>query len=263
MNTRVGQLNFLLHAEGDRSILWGVGISVLIVGLAVILSGHVGNYIDVPGFLLVVGGTLGATLANFSVREMGFAWTSFLRVIQYPVREPIARIRTLARVNQAIRAEGLLVLERASSQERDPFLRKAYELVVDGTPVEDIRRILETDMRATHDKYSRAVQVFETLGTYAPALGLIGTLVGLVQMLGALSDPSTVGPAMALALLTTLYGALLANLFFLPVSGKLRNRSEEEWTLKCIALEGAISMARQENTIVMEQRLHSFLPGKH
>lgn len=262
MNTRVISLPLEWRAEGDKSILWGVGISALLVGLAIVLSGKALSFIDVPGFFLVCGGTLGATLAHYSFREMGFAWTSLVRLLRYPTRDPLQRIRSFSRLNQSMRSQGLLVLEGEAARERDPFLRKALELVADGAPVEDIRRILETEMRASYDRMHRAVQVFETMGTYAPALGLIGTLVGLVQMLGALSDPTAVGPAMALALLTTLYGALLANLIFLPVSGKLKNRCEEDWVLKSISIEGALSMARQENTIVMEQRLYSFLPGR-
>jgi len=252
----------MFRDEVDRSVLWGFGVSGLLVGGAILLSGHLTRYFDIPGLLLVLGGTFGATLANYSMRELGYAWKAFLKVAQHQPSDPIERIDRLVRLSQTVRAQGVMVLEREAEYTKDPFIRRSFELVVDATPVEDIRRILETELRSSHERSTRAVQVFETLGTFAPALGLIGTLVGLVQMLGALNDPSTVGPAMGLALLTTLYGAVLANLFFLPVAGKLKLHNGEEWLLKSLSIEGALSLARLENPLVMEQRLQSFLPGK-
>jgi chemotaxis protein MotA len=263
MLTKTWQTPFLFNDEVDRSVLWGFGVSALLVGGAIVFSGHIANYFDFPGFLLVVGGTFGATLANYSLREIGYAWKAFLKVSQHQPADPIDRIDRLVRLSQAVRTRGVMVLDREAEITRDPFIRTSFELVVDATPVDDIRRILETELRSSHERSTRAVQVFETAGTYAPALGLIGTLVGLVQMLGALNDPTTVGPAMGLALLTTLYGAVLANLIFLPVAGKLRLFNEEQWLLKSLSIEGAMSLAKQENPLVMEQRLQSFLPRKH
>jgi chemotaxis protein MotA len=161
---------------------------------------------------------------------------------------------------QSLKRNGPLVLEREARSVSDPFLRKALELTVDGQAEEDIRRILETEIQSANEQSYRAVQVFQTMGNYAPAMGLIGTLIGLIQMLGSLENPAAVGPAMSVALLTTFYGAILANLFFLPVAGKIRNRSEEEAVVKAITVEGAVSLRREENTIVLEQRLRSFIP---
>jgi len=139
-------------------------------------------------------------------------------------------------------------------------MRKAMEITSDGQDASTIKRILETEMRASHQRATRAVQVFQTMGTFAPALGLIGTLIGLIQMLGALGDPSSVGPAMAVALTGTFYGAVLANLLFLPIAGKIKMQEEEDLLVKAITVEAMVSLSRQEGSIVMEQRLQSFLP---
>jgi len=132
-------------------------------------------------------------------------------------------------------------------------------VTVDGQSPDDIRRILDNEISASFENGSRSVAVFETMGGYAPAMGLIGTLIGLVQMLEALGDASTVGPAMSVALLTTLYGAILANMFLLPVAGKLNNRIREEILIKQITVDGLMSVARDENPIMLEQRLQSYI----
>jgi chemotaxis protein MotA len=134
------------------------------------------------------------------------------------------------------------------------------EISADGQPAEDIKRILETELITSNERAGRVVQVFQTLGQFAPAMGLIGTLVGLIQMLAVLDKPGSIGPAMSIALLTTLYGAVLANLVFIPIAGKLRNRCAEEALVKALTIEGVLSLGRQESAIVVEQRLRSYLP---
>lgn len=244
----------------DRGLLAGVALSAGLILLAILFGGAGSNFFSITSLLIVLGGTFGAGLIHFSPYDIRHAWGAFKTILYHQDHHPMERISFLVALSKAVRRDGLLVLEQTATQVSDPFLRTALELTVDTQEAPDIRRILETEMRTSQDRAWRAIQVFETLGTYAPAMGLIGTLVGLIQMLGRLEDPATVGPAMAVALITTLYGAILANLVFLPIAGKLRNRADEESMVKAITLEGALSLSKQENPMVVEQRLQSFIP---
>lgn len=247
----------------DRGILIGTILAIALVGGAILFSGEALHFVSITSFAIVFGGTFAATLIHFSIYDIQHAWEALKRVIYQKDYHPVERIQYLVSLANAVRRDGLLILEGEASRAEDRFLRMACELTVDAGEHGDTETILENEMRTSYDRSSRAVQVFETMGTYAPALGLIGTLVGLIQMLGTLDDPQTVGPAMAVALVTTLYGALLSNLVFLPLAGKLRNRSEEELIVKSITIEAISAIGRGENPLVVEQRLQSFLPLQH
>jgi len=246
--------------ERDRGVALGVFIAVALVGAGVAFGGNALNFINLPSFLIVLGGTLGATLANFSLSDLRHAWNAFQGVLFTRIYRPLERIEYLVSLSQVAKKEGLLVLEEESRRVDDPFLKLALDITVDGQKAADVKRILETETHNSFDRSMRAVQVFETMGNYAPAMGLIGTLIGLIQMLSSLQDVARVGPAMALALVTTFYGAMLANIIFLPVAGKIRNRSEETAVVKALTMEGVLSIAQQESHLVLEQRLQSFLP---
>ncbi len=246
--------------ELDRGVTGGLAICAGLLIIGIVCGGAAGNFFSPLSFLIVVGGTFGATLINFSLYDLKHSWNAFQEILFTKEYHPTERIRYLVRLAGAVRRDGLLVLEREARRVSDNFLKTAFQLAVDAQQEPDIRRILETEVRASVEKASRAVQVFEAMANYSPAMGLIGTLLGLVSMLGNLKDPATVGPAMALALITTLYGAVIANMIFLPVAGKLRNRCEEEAVVKAITIEGVLSLGKQENAIVVEQRLQSFLP---
>ncbi len=246
----------------DRSALWGIGLCVVLISAGVLSSGRGLSFIDIPSFLLVLGGTLGAGLVHFSWPDLRTAGRALREILIEKTYSPVGRIQFFVGLSGAVRRDGFLTLEREAHSCRDPFLRKALEISVDGQSSDDIRRTLEIESRCAADRAWRSIQVFETLGNYAPAMGLIGTIIGLIQMLGDLGDPAKVGPAMALALLTTFYGALIANMFLLPVAGKLRNRTEEESILRSVTIEGIVSIANRDNTIVIEQRLQSFIPQR-
>ncbi|MEZ4753953.1 MAG: MotA/TolQ/ExbB proton channel family protein [Bdellovibrionota bacterium] len=246
--------------ELDRGVIGGAILAFTLVGLGIFFGGTILNFINLPGFLIVLGGTLGATLVNFSTYDIHKCFSAVRRVLFIKEYHPAERIEHLVQLANAIRQEGLLVLERYAKSEEDSFLRMAFELTVDGQAHDDVKRVLETELRTSNDRATRAIQVFETMGNYAPAMGLIGTLIGLIQMLGSLDNPSLVGPAMATALITTFYGAILANLIFIPIAGKLRNKKEEENLVKAITIEGVLSLGKQENPVVVEQRLQGFLP---
>ncbi len=246
-------------AKVDYATLIGVSCAFGLVFLAITLSGGLWSFFDLPSFLIVAGGTLGATLITFPLED--FRRTlSILRPALFPdhssAQHRLAKIIELAKVS---RTEGELSLENYSYYESDPFLRKCIELVVDRVGVEETRKVLDIEVASLEDRHRRGAQIFQTMGAIAPAMGLIGTLIGLVRMLENLEDPKAMGPAMAVAILTTFYGAILAYLVFLPLAGKLRARSEEEQLIKQMTIEGILCIAEGMNPRLIESRLQSFL----
>jgi chemotaxis protein MotA len=167
-------------------------------------------------------------------------------------------MQALMELSQRVKQQGILVLEEEAQGESDDFLRLGMMLVADGRTIEDTKRILRTEMESSREREWRSVQVWETMGNFAPAMGLIGTLLGLIQMLSAMHDSTTMGSSMAMALVATLYGSVGANLFFFPIAGKLRVLSQEREQCKSITLEGILSFSRLESPIMLEQRLQSF-----
>ena len=157
------------------------------------------------------------------------------------------------------RREGILALETSINDIHDEFMRKGMQLSIDGLEPISIKDILDTEIINIQERHKLGAEIFTTIGTFAPALGMIGTLIGLVQMLQTMEDPSTIGPSMAVALLTTFYGALIANIFCLPLAGKLRNRSTEEVMMKELMAEGILSIAKGDNPRLLEQKLNAFL----
>ena len=244
----------------DRGVVLGISAALLLICCAVLLGGHAFRFFDLPSVLIVVGGACCATTANFAFYDLRLTWRAFKEILTQKAYHPIERMQYLVGVAQVVKRNGLLVLEQEAARSDDPFLKLALQVALDGQNLEDNRRILETEMRTAYDRGMRAVQVLETLATYAPAMGLIGTLIGLIQMLAVLNDPSQIGAAMATALVATFYGAILANLVFLPLAGRIRNRNEEEAMVKALTLEGTLSISRQESPVIVEQKLQGFLP---
>jgi chemotaxis protein MotA len=177
----------------------------------------------------------------------------------FKTHAPEQIINTLVNFSQKARREGILSLEQEASEVEDTFLQSGIELAVDGTEPELIREILSTDLDKIETRHKFGQGIFSTMGNYAPAFGMIGTLIGLVQMLRAMDDPSAIGPGMAVALLTTFYGCILANLIFIPIAGKLKSRSGEELLIKELMIEGILSIQSGDNPRIVEQRLKSFL----
>lgn len=252
--------NKMRSSEADRGVYAGLIISALLIGIGVITAGIFTSAMSLLGVLIVFGGTFGAACVQFEMEDLREAWHSFKGILKVRRYDAIERIEFLVGLGRSVRRNGLIVLDREAERTRDKYLRLALQLAVDGQPEHEIRRLLDLETQMSHKRASKAVDVFETMGNYAPAMGLIGTLIGLIQMLGSLSDPATVGPAMAVALTTTLYGAVLANLVFLPVAGKLQNYLTQQTALKAITVEGVISLAREENPVILQQRLQGFIP---
>lgn len=223
-------------------------------------GGAIKDFINVPSVVITFGGTFAATLINYPFRTL----FGLVRVVRnaFVARSPDPRqtIETLVAFAERARREGLLALEDAINELGDPYLRKGLQLVVDGTDPELVRSIMETELAFLEERHKSGAQVFDTIGLLAPAFGMIGTLIGLIAMLKSLDDPSKIGPGMAVALLTTFYGAMLANFVCIPIAGKLRVKSAEEVLDKEVMLEGVLSIQSGDSPRIVEEKLKSFLP---
>jgi chemotaxis protein MotA len=243
-----------------RSSKWA-GIAILaVITLTVLFAAPSGTrFISLPGVLIVVGGTLAALLLHYSSRDIRLALER-MRVIGADGAAPslAERISYLNSLSTIVKREGVLVLDAEANRVSDRFLKLALELAADRRPVEEIERVLQHDINFSAENDQRSVGVFETLATYAPAMGLIGTIIGLVQMLSQLTTPANLGPSLSVALLTTLYGALVAHFVFMPIAGKLQAFNTRERQIKMVTLEGIVSIAREESSVILAQRLKSF-----
>ncbi|QGY39245.1 motility protein A [Pseudodesulfovibrio cashew] len=246
----------------DLGTIIGIVLSFGLCVAAILSGSSLIIFISVPSFLIVVGGTIGAAMVNYPlgyvIGVIGVIKNTFFSSLEAPV-EIIERFKDYA--NRA-RREGILSLEPLIKEIDDEYMRKGLQLTVDGLEPQTIQEILETEITYLAERHSTGADVVAVLGTLAPAMGMIGTVIGLVQMLQTMSDPSTIGPAMAVALLTTLYGAILANLVFNPMAGKLKARSKEEQLLREMIMEGILSISKGENPRIIEEKLNSYLPPK-
>jgi len=236
-----------------------VGLAGAFGLIAIAMGSGVGAFFDFSSVLIVVGGTIGASLVHYRFEHMKIAATVAKQVFTYTPQSPTELIRRLVEHAHQARREGILALEAAAQQTNDPFLQRALQLAVDGHEVAAIESILTTEIDQLRERHRMGAEIFSTMAGYAPALGMIGTLVGLVLMLQKMDDPSTIGPAMAVALITTFYGAIMANLIFNPIAGKLRSRSSEEVLYKELAMEGVLSISQGDNPRIVEQKLTSYL----
>jgi chemotaxis protein MotA len=245
----------------DLATLLGALGAFAMISAAMVLGGSPGSFIDVPAMLIVVGGTFMVTTISYTFGEVMRAQSVMLRALMYHTQNPRAAAMQMLALAEEARAKGPLGLQNHLDGLRyDAFLHKAIALVVDGTPGDEVERVLTTEVEATTLRHLKSAGVLRRAGEVAPAMGLIGTLVGLVQMLGNLEDPSTIGPSMAVALLTTFYGAILANMVFLPLANKLDRNSGIEAMVKQIFAVGAASIGRQENPRRLEMTFNTILP---
>jgi chemotaxis protein MotA len=230
----------------------------LVVGAAIVLGGSVGAFVDAPALVLVVGGTLLVTLMKFSVHQFLNATKVAIKAFIYRVPDAEELITKSIELSNRARASGLLALEEAEVP--DEFFRKALNLAVDGHDPEVVRSILGKDLELTLKRHRDGQAIFKAIGDAAPAMGMIGTLIGLVQMLGAMNDPKQIAPAMAIALLTTLYGAMIANLIAIPIADKLALRSTEERLAKSLIIDAVMSIQDGQHPRVMQDLLKNYLP---
>lgn len=246
----------------DLATILGMIVSFGLIIAALMAGGDVLLFVDVPSMMIVFGGTIGATLTHYplgTVLKVG-------KVIRKTLvgKTPSTQIIIDEFMDYANRArrEGILSLESVVRGIEDPYLRKGMQLTVDGLEPEAIQNIMETEIGNTEGRHETGIELAGALAAYAPALGMIGTVIGLVQMLKTMDDPSSIGPAMAVALITTFYGAVLANLVFLPIVGKLKHRSKEEIQVMEMQMEGVLGISRGENPRIIAEKLNSFQPPK-
>jgi len=244
----------------DIATLLGITSAFGLVLIAIFMGGGLGLFINVPSLMIVAGGTLGTTMINYPLKQVLGVIKVVKNVFFTKVTSAKEIIQQFSEFSNKARKEGILALESEIENLDEEFLKKGIQLSIDGLEPQSIREILETEISYIEDRHKLGAEIFTTMGTYAPALGMVGTLIGLVQMLQSMSDPSSIGPAMAVALLTTFYGAVGANLLFMPVAGKLRTRSSEEVLVKEMMIEGVICLSNGENPRIVEQKLMAFLP---
>jgi chemotaxis protein MotA len=247
----------------DIATFFGVISGFSLVLLAIKMGGGLLWFWNAPSAMIVMGGTIAVTLINYPLSDV----LSVVKVLknaflyQLPVSSTV--VPEIVELSKIARREGILALEKKVKQMKDPFINKGVELAVDGMEPDAIRGILENELIFTEDRHKKGAEIFTIMGTYAPAMGMIGTLIGLVQMLMVMDDPKNIGPAMAVALITTFYGSLLANLLFLPIAGKLKVRRDDETKYKELIIEGIASIQLGDNPRVVEQKLHTYLsPGE-
>ncbi len=243
----------------DIATLIGLVSGFGLVFISILMSNAPGVYFNLPSMLVTVGGTIAATLINYPLSDVLSVMGSLKNAFFHKESVPITLIEKLVQYATIARREGILALESHASNAGDDFLQKSVQLAIDGTAPELIKDILTTELAFMEDRHAMGQAILEAMGQFAPAFGMIGTLLGLVDMLATLDDPSKIGGGMAVALLTTLYGALMANIVFLPAAGKLKVRTSNELLAKEIIIEGILSIQSGDNPRIVEQKLKSFV----
>lgn len=244
----------------DLASLAGIISGMVLIVSAIFLGGNFYSFINVPGLMIVVGGTIATTLLTFQFTDVVAAFNAAYLVFTKDKIDSNEIVATMLKLCHISRRQGLLELSNIKTE--SSFLKKACNLIADGSEEQVIRNVLTTEIESLKVRHFMVQDVFRKMGTYAPAFGMIGTLIGLVQMLGNLQDPSAIGPAMATALLTTFYGSLIATLFFLPIAGKLKSRTMMEVVNLEIMLEGSISILESNNPLIVYEKLSSFIPTR-
>ena len=243
----------------DIGTIIGIVVGLALVVGSIIMKGTIMAFVDSASLLIVIGGTFAASCVAFPLGSVFSAIKAALSIFFQVKIDHLNTVRTLLKAADLVRKSGPVALEKAQSE--NDFMRTAFDLVADGYRPEDIRSVLTIEIEASQARHEEIVKVLEKMAELSPAWGMIGTLIGLVIMLLNLDDPSSIGPAMAVALLTTLYGALFANLILSPGASKLADRAEREGLNLSLTLEGAMGMARNENPRAIQQRLVGFMPS--
>lgn len=245
----------------DLATVAGLALAFISLVLNVILEG--GNplsLVNLPAAVVVFGGTLGATMASFSMSQATKFMQWFMIAIKESKRDPREVIQTIVGLAETARREGILKLESAIDEIEDDFLRQGVTLVVDGTDYEVTKTILYTEIDLMKERHQAGAKFFQTAGGFSPTLGIIGTVMGLVNVLSHLDEAANLGGAIATAFIATFYGVATANLLWLPVSNKLKLRSAEESLIRDIIAEGILAIQAGESPRIIGDRLTSFLP---
>ena len=241
-------------------LCFGLIIYGIINGESGIDFSAISNFIDLSSVYITIGGSISCMMASYELKEFLSNLKSFALIFKSPKVNTQEIIQKIIDLSNVARKEGLLSLEEAAGDLDDEFLKKGILLIVDGTDPELVRAIMETELASIEGRHNKVVSFYERFAAMGPAWGMIGTLIGLVNMLYNMEDSSKIGPSMAVALLTTLYGSMIANWLCLPASFKMKNFNAEEMMVKEIMIEGLLSIQAGENPRVIEEKLKSFLP---
>lgn len=249
----------------DIASLAGILLALFMLVFGIISSAGVGGfreYLDPASAIITFGGAFSCTLTSVSLQNYIAGLKSFTLIFKAPTLNTSDMIGKIIELSNVARKEGLLSLEEAATDLDDPFLKKGILLIVDGTDPELVRAIMETELVSVEGRHKDTIGFWDTLAAMGPAWGMIGTLIGLINMLKTLSDVSTVGPNMSVALVTTLYGSIIANWLCAPTAAKLTVNNDTEIMLKEVTVEGLLSIQAGENPRVIEEKLKSFLSPK-
>lgn len=237
----------------------GLGFTLISIFLAGDMQiGTVVSFLDAPSFMITVGGTIASTIVSSPMPDLIRSIKSFKKIMKPEESDPIAAIKDIINLANIARKEGLLALDE-KSENMDQFLRKGIMLVVDGTDQELVRNVLETEIAFVKERHKNNIDIWKYLASQFPAWGMIGTLIGLVIMLQNMDDPTTIGPKMAVAIITTFYGSMFANLIAIPISNKMSVYSNQEIFVKEITIEGVLSISAGENPRIIEEKLKVFI----
>jgi chemotaxis protein MotA len=246
----------------DIATLIGILVSFGLVIVSIMMGGEGAWFVNPPSVMIVFGGTMGATLLAYPLGDVLSVFKVAKNVFMHKSQSASELIPLIAGFAKKARQEGILSFESQLSEIKDPFLVKGIQMAIDGMESSAIDDVMTTEITYLEERHRLGSEIFTTMGTFAPAVGMLGTIIGLVQMLMQMEDPSQIGAPMAVALLTTFYGTLLANLLFLPVAGKLKTRSKQEILIKQMVIEGVISIQSGDNHRVVEQKLKAFIAPK-
>ncbi len=244
----------------DIATIIGQLLGLACILIALLIGGSFLAYVDAPSALIVIGGATAATLTAFPLARFLKMPSVVLKAIFTKPMDPSELIGQLVELAEVARRDGILALENMTEEMEEPFLVSGLRMAVDGTDPEVIQAIMETELENLIERHDSGRGMLEAMGKYAPAFGMIGTLIGLVAMLANMDDPSKIGAGMAAALITTLYGAMLANMAFLPMADKLAARSSEEVLNKTIIIQGVMAIQSGDNPRNVDAKLQTFLP---
>jgi chemotaxis protein MotA len=244
----------------DLASFFGIISGIFLIIIAIIIEGDITLFWNIPGLMIVVGGTVSTTLLTFQFSDVMASFKAAYFVFTEGKQNPNRIISTMIKLSEISRRQGLLELGNVKTSSR--FLKKACGLIADSSEEDIIRSSLRTEIESLKMRHFVIQDVFRKMGMYSPAFGMLGTLIGLVQMLSNLQEPELIGPSMAIAILTTFYGSLLSTLIFLPIAGKLKARTILEVINLEIIFEGAICILENNNPIIVYERLSSYIPAK-
>jgi len=243
----------------DLATIIGLLVGIGLIGAAIVMGGDPSGYIDLQSVFITVGGTVAALVAGTRLSNVIRFLKLLLLVVKNRIPDSQQLVQTIVELGQRARRDGLLALDDEAQQIEDPFLRKGLELVVDGTEPDVLREVLEVETAAMDDRHQEGIGLFRKLAAAAPAFGMIGTLIGLIRMLACLDDPKSIGPGLATALLTTLYGTLMANLFFTPMANKLECLNDREVAYRQLCQTGLLALQAGDSPRFLERKLTGYL----